>query len=96
MRPTDVTDGSMSHHQPLAFCSHTNTRPTPTRVGFLFPESIQAGSLPLPSLCSLRIDGRGLPLSLEPRRLSRGEEVEGKAEHESAKRLSSYRAAGAP
>lgn len=62
----------------------------------MLPESHKGRAPSLCSLCSLRIDGGGSPLSLEPWRLSRGGKEGGIAEHERARneRESSARAAG--
>lgn len=80
-------------HLPTSF----QKEPRPTRTGWVFRSSESAkGRAPsLCSLCSLRIDGGGSPLSLEPWRLSRGGKEGGIAEHERARneRESSYRAA---
>lgn len=63
----------------------------PAKGGFFVSESAKGRAPSLCSLCSLRIDGGGSPLSLEPLEVEqRGKEGREIVEHEGAKRSSSY------
>lgn len=77
---------SVIYHLPTS----SQREPDPPRPGWVFcsPESAKGRAPSLCSLCSLRIDGGGSPLSLEPWRLSRG----GKEGGDSRARTSEERA----